>query len=75
MSSDKSHSTDPISLIATIGAPVFVILLVIARIVSAHWASVAFMAIVFAAVCAFYFYMFAGYDLADNVDDDEQLGG
>ena len=66
MSSDKTQSPDTISLIATIGAPVCVILSLIGRIMSGHWASVAFMAIVFATVGAFYFYMFAGDDLEDN---------
>lgn len=45
---------DPISLIATFGAPLLVGLLLLYRIISGHWGAVAFMAITFAVVMVLY---------------------
>jgi uncharacterized DUF497 family protein len=64
---------DPISLIATFGAPLLVGLLLLSRIISGHWGAVAFMAITFAVVIVLYLrFIRLAVTIYDPVHSDEE---
>ena len=60
MALNSSRKTDVISRIAQIGSPVLVGVMLVFNMALGHWQSVAFMALVFSVVFAFYWFLFAG---------------
>jgi membrane protein YdbS with pleckstrin-like domain len=73
MASDQP-SRDAISVVASIGAPILVGILLVYRIAAGHWSSVAFMALILAAVVVFYFFIFPGDDFEEQLDEDSHWG-
>ena len=64
-------SRDPISIIANVGVPVLVCTLLVYRIASSYWSSVAFMGLIFVAVAFFCLvFVIPGLDLVEELDEE-----
>ena len=71
--SNKSDSgPDAISMIASVGAPLFVVSMLLYRIANGHWESVAFFGLIFLGVLIVYVRLFWHGD-ADVPHDDDVL--
>ena len=69
----SDETGDIVSGIARIGDPIPALFLLVSRIVSGHWLSVAFLALILAAVIGFHFFLFAGEnDAADEKVESTQ---
>jgi hypothetical protein len=69
----SDETGDIVSGIARIGAPILVLFLLVSRIASGHWQSVASLALILAAVIGLHFFLFAGEnDAADEKVESTQ---